>query len=206
MKKQLLKLLVTGTAVLLSGCFPATIHPFYTTDDLGYEPALIGRWSEPDDTDTSLQFAKAENGKGYDLTVTDGDDDQSRISAHLLKLDGTLYLDMMPLVSEDMPDFPKIYLLPVHWLYKVESVEPEFKMTNLDTDWLESLIKEAPETLKHEWVSYKVENNSLEERLIITASTKELQAFIIKHANNEDAWDDDSTKLVKTTSTPLRQK
>ena len=41
-----LKLTVAlGLVVLLAGCFPS-LHPLYTEEDLVYDSALVGTWTE----------------------------------------------------------------------------------------------------------------------------------------------------------------
>ncbi len=56
----------------------------------------------------------------------------------------------------------------------------------VDPGWLGGQLKEHPEALAHE---------ELEEsdRIVLTASTAELQKFVIEHADNEEAWDDCGT-------------
>jgi len=62
-----------GTLVLLlAGCLPS-VNPFFTENDLVFDPRLLGEWQTPKDQDdppTEWQFERGE-GKAYKLTVVE---------------------------------------------------------------------------------------------------------------------------------------
>ncbi|HUP47019.1 MAG TPA: hypothetical protein VM779_16045, partial [Thermoanaerobaculia bacterium] len=49
----------------------------------------------------------------------------------------------------------------------------------LDDKWLTSHLKENPNALRHEWIG---------KELLITASTAELQAFLLRHVSTKGAF------------------
>jgi hypothetical protein len=95
-----------------------------------------------------------------------------------------LFLDFFPKDPElEQNDFYKIHLLPVHTFMKVEQIEPTLKMATLNSEWVGKYLEENPEAVAHDEV---------DDRLVLTAETKELQAFLLEHADNEDAWGESS--------------
>jgi hypothetical protein len=161
--------------LLLTGCV-VSLHPVYTQGDIVFEPALVGRWAEGPDV---FQFEKAGD-KTYRLTYTDESGASGTFTAHLLKLDGDLYLDLFPEDPElKENDFYKMHIVAVHTFMRVKQISPQLQMAFMDYDWLDKLLEKTPEALKHE----REEN-----RVIVTASTKELQAFLRKYSKAEGFW------------------
>jgi len=68
-----------------------------------------------------------------------------------------------------------VLLIPGHSFIIIDSIEPRLKMRWITDDAMEELLKEDPNVVKHEFV---------EDRVILTASTKELQAFVVKYADD----------------------
>ncbi len=68
----------------------------------------------------------------------------------------------------------------------------------MDPDQIEKMLKKDPNLIKHEILK-------TDDRIVLTASTKQLQEFMIKHANDEGLFDDPRNfkKLkTKTSSDP----
>jgi len=163
--------------LLLTGCV-VSLHPVYTEGDIVFEPALVGRWAEGPDV---FHFEKAGD-KSYRATYTDESGASGRFTAHLLKLDGDLYLDLFP-EEPDLKenDFYKMHIVAAHTFMRVKQISPRLQMAFMDYDWLDKLLEKTPEAIKHE---------KQEDRVIITASTKELQAFLRKYSKAEGFWGD----------------
>jgi len=163
--------------VLMVGCI-TSLHPLYTAEDLIFSPDLVGCWSE-DDSKETWEFSK-EGEKEYRLVCTGKDGKTGTFVVHLLKIKGKMFLDLFP--SE--PDwketaFYQLHLLPVHSFIYVKQVKPTLQMSMPDGGWLEKLIEGSPGAIRHE---------KIEDRIVLTASTKELQAFFLKHLATEDAF------------------
>jgi hypothetical protein len=62
-----------------------------------------------------------------------------------------------------------------------------------DDDKMEELLKEDPNAVKH---------MSIEDMLILTASTKELQAFVLKYADDNRVFTDEIVLGRKETQDP----
>jgi hypothetical protein len=163
---------VLGVLILSVGCTPS-LHPIYTENDLVFESSLIGQWTE-DDSDEIWEFSK-EGASEYKLVITD----EGPFSAHLTKVKGKLFLDFFP----DEPElkeggFYKSHLLRVHSFAYVSRIEPTLQMALPNPGWLEKYVAENPDSIRHEKV---------EDRIIITAGTKALQAFWLKHRGDHSA-------------------
>lgn len=176
MKKSLW--MMVFVAFWLVGCIPS-LHPIYTEEDLIFVPELLGTWSE-EGSDETWSFS-SEDPRSYDLVQTDDEGKKGEFSAHLFRIEGTMFLDLFPEErEEETSGFYKIHLLPVHTFILVEQIEPNLKMSFMDGEWLESYLEEHPGSLRHEIVE--------DGGIVLTASTKELQAFLVEHVKTEDAF------------------
>lgn len=167
--------------LLLAGCVVTSVYPYYTAKDAVFEPALVGTWrgTEPDaKPDEFWQFEKLEN-QAYKLTMADGEK-RKEYDTHLFKLGGHLFLDCFP---RERPEDS----LPPHYLLRVGSVAPVLAITALDYDWLKQLLEKNPKAVRHLIVPKKL-GESGDGDLVLTASTAELQKFILKHVNNTNAF------------------
>jgi hypothetical protein len=166
-------------AVVLGGCVPS-LHPLYTDKDVVFEEKLLGSW---EDGESIWKFDRGTDANSYDLTVvTDGND--GRFIANLVKLNGTMFLDLYPgPVEIKANDFYKAHLLAAHTFIKVEHFDPNLSMRMMDPEKLEKLIESKPDIIKHELV---------EKRIILTASTAHLQAFIKKYQNDPNVFGEPS--------------
>jgi len=175
------KLLFYLLAALLGGCIPS-LHPLYTDKELFFEEKLCDVWS---DGKTIWRFEGNAGKKSYELTVIDEDLEEGKFVAHLVKLDEMLFLDLFPVELDKLHpnDFYKFHLLPVHTFLKVEQIEPILKMRMMDPDKLGKMLENDPNLIKHE-----VE----EDRIVLTASTEQLQQFMKRHADEEGLFGDAS--------------
>jgi hypothetical protein len=185
------KLLFYLLAALLGGCVPvASLHPLFTQEDVVFEENLLGTWvDKPDDPETTWVFKRFDKQdekykSAYELIFADEHGKKGMFVAHLVKLQDKLFLDLYPGELPWEPDDPNqiqypynvFFLMPVHSFIRVDSVQPQLKMRITMDDEMEKLLKENPDAVKHV---------SIEDRLILTAPTKELQAFVVKYADDE---------------------
>jgi len=182
MKRLIVPTLVAGIA-LLSGCIPC-LHAIYTDKDLIFDSALLGVWD--DAHDTRWEFTKID-ATTYRLIMVEKER-QGIFDARLVKLDGVLFLDMFP-VEPDWPkktnsDFYQNLWVPVHTFFVVDSITPKLRIRWMNDEWLKNYVKAHPDALQCD-VSYR---GTTDNRLLVTASTKELQAFLLKHRNEEGAY------------------
>ena len=197
------KLLFYLLAALLGGCIPVmSLHPLYNKEDVVFEKNLLGIWVDDsnettwefkrvvDESDSTYKFKRPnESEKAYELVFYNNEDGiKGSFFAHLVKLENRLFLDVYPSqlpCAKPDPNEDWVYniffLVPVHTFIKIESIEPQLKMRLTDDDEMEKLLKEDPNAVKYELA---------DDKLILTASTKELQAFVLKYADDSRVFSD----------------
>ena len=189
------KLLFYMLAVILGGCVPViSLHPLYTEKDVVVDKKLCGTWV--DDTtkpETTWEFKCIDEPKNaYKLIFSDEVGRKGSFVARLVKLQDKLFLDIYPDKLPWEPEDPNkidwfynsFFLIPAHTFMKVDSIEPQLKLRLMLESNLEELLKENPNAVEH---------ISVGDRLVLTASTKELQAFFLKYVDDERAFIDQLT-------------
>jgi hypothetical protein len=198
------KLPFYALAVLLGGCVPVlSLHPLYTEEDVVPEKKLLGTWvDDPNSPKTTWDFANMEEPKNaYKLVFTDEEGKKGSFVARVVKLQDKLFLDVypseLPWEAEDpnKMDWPynSLFLIPAHTFLKMDAVEPQLKMRLTLESKMKELLTEKPDAVKH---------TSVGERLVLTAPTKELQAFVLKYADDSRVFTDQITLSRKQTKTP----
>ena len=187
------KVLFYLLAAALCGCVPvASLHCLYTEADVVFEEKLLGTWvDDPNEPDTTWEFTRIDDpNNAYKLIFTDEEGRKGSFVAVLVKLKDKLFLDVCPselpweMEDPNKVDWPynAFFLIPAHTFIKVESIEPQLKMRITQESEMEKLLKENPDAIKH---------TSIEDRLVLTASTKQLQAFVLKYADDERVFIDE---------------
>jgi hypothetical protein len=173
-----LKLTVAlGLVMLLAGCVPS-LHPLYTEEDLVYDPALVGTWTEEDSEDT-WTFRKLGD-TAYDLIYTE-EGVPARFEAHLVQVGEFLFLDTYPGEPDIKNDFYLVHIIPAHIFLRIEIEGDVLRYAMLDLDWLKKMIAENKVDIRHE---------EMEGGILLTAQPEELQTFLAKYAENEKAFPD----------------
>lgn len=161
--------------MMMVGCVKS-LEPLYTEEDLEFEAKLLGIWAENEDAKERWTFERAGE-KAYQV-IYEQDGERGEFVVHLLRLGDHLYLDFLPLDEAmeklERNDLYKFHWLPTHTFARVYEVEPELKMAFMNPDWLSERLSEDPGALAHARRGDK--------EVVLTASTKALQAFVRKHA------------------------
>jgi hypothetical protein len=181
--------LFTLFLAIFAGCVPSW-NPLYTEKDLVFDPQLVGTW-KGDDGET-WQFEK--NGdKKYRLVFADREGKATFI-AHLMKINDRQFLDLYlhESAAEDMKinALARLTLMPVHLFLRVDQIGESLKMAVGNPEWLDNHLKANPKAIAHRRQS---------KRIVLTAETKDLQDFVMKHAEGEALFADPFTvKRVPT--------
>lgn len=166
-------LLLYLTFIFLAGCVPS-LHPLYTEKDAFFEQKLLGCWTDGKDT---WKFQKAADPNAYSLTMTKKGD-LGKFDAHLVKIENMIFMDLFPQKPDlKTNDFYKLHLLPAHTFIKVEQIEPKLTLSVMDPETIKEMLENDPNIIKHEILDDK--------RIVLTASTKELQDFLKEHADDK---------------------
>jgi hypothetical protein len=197
---QMRKIMFYFLAAVLGGCVPvASLYPLYEEKDILFEEKLLGIWSD-NSGDATWQFTRAEDDpNAYKLLFQDDEGKKGLFIAHLVRVSDKLFLDVSPMKFPcDIEDanntqwfYNSFFLVPMHTFLTVDSIEPELKMRLLFEDKAEKFFERELNA-----ISYV----SVEDRIVLNAPPKELQAFLIKHLNDEEFFSDPVVLVRKDTS------
>jgi hypothetical protein len=186
MKTKILKLVATAAALsLLGGCVVLSVYPFYTPRDLIFDPGLTGRWVETSSTNTFWQFEGVDR-KYYLLTTTD-DQSTNVFEANLFQLKKYRFLDLLTTNRDEFTRFE----MPMHLICKVANGGTNLSLHFLDYGWLTGVLTNNPTALRHIVVPEAPGTTDNGNMLYLTAETKDLQSFLLKHAEDTNAFSSD---------------
>jgi hypothetical protein len=224
------KLVPYCLVVLLAGCVPLlSLHPLYTEETITFEEKLLGTWLfDPNAPESRLEFARLEEdavewlpvglrdqgAKCYRVSLIDGKGKGS-VVASPVKLQDRLFLDVMPAQLPGGEQDPEgahlqlnaMLLVPVHTFVQVSFSGDQLKLGLTWEDEFRKLLKAEPKAVKYTMVKehpivIKVETAAAEHPLLV-ASTEELQAFVIKYADDERLFLE-GKPLTRKPSTPVQ--
>ena len=200
------KALFYGLTVLLGGCVPViSLQPLFTQDTLIFDTQLLGTWVEnpsdvrgawvftrlgPDGADTLPEALKSSAENVYHLSITDPEGRRGSFFACLVKLDNSIFMDVFPDVlpsGADDPDkaelfYNAFFFVRAHTFVKVNLSGNRMSMWLTNDDKIHDLLESRPSPVAFE---------SVEDRPILTASTKDLQAFVSKYADDDRVFADE---------------
>ena len=124
------------------------IEPIYTDEDLILEEKIIGKWMGDDGV--VLDFIRVEEEMAYDLIAVDKDGEERQYFAHLVKLEGMIFLGMFLdkslLQQKDSQGF---HVVPDVFL-KVDQIEPQLLLREMDYKEISEILKDGQAPLKQE--------------------------------------------------------
>ncbi len=162
-------------AVFMASCFVTSMHPLYTEKDLTFAPELLGTWENED-----VWIFEKSGENVYELTIKEQESKKTGVyETHLVKLGKYLFLDLYPEESELDESVSDIHLVPTHSFWKVKIEKNALRLAFMDIEWLDEMIDANKVNIAHV---------RLEERIVLTAPTEELQKFVLKYAEDSDAF------------------
>ncbi len=192
------KLVMYGLAVLLGGCVPIlSLQPLFTKENLTFDEKLLGTWVEDVNKPQAVwEFTRLSEAEGlpsslrsevnqfYRLSMSDAEGRKGSLVACLVKLQDRLFLDAFPdkfPSGEQDPEKTKLafnayFFLPAHVFARVDALGEQLKLRLTNDEEFKKLVEAEPGA---------VDFTLVEDRPILTASTKELQAFVLKHAADD---------------------
>jgi hypothetical protein len=202
------KILFYALAALMGGCVPVlSLQPLYTPETLVFDEQLLGTWvDDPNEPDSSWHFtrfpyAEAEElpdaleeayQKIYRLRIRDEEQREGRFVAVLVSLDGKHFLDVFadrfPSGQQDIEEMDLFYnaflFVPGHTFIKVDVAADRLQMHITNDDDFQRLIDDKPKAIT---------SSAVEDRIVMTAPTEKLQAFVAKYADDERLFADEVT-------------
>lgn len=176
---------VAAAGLLLAGCVPIALLPYYQARDVIQDPALVGLWKENADAKEVWNF-EAGKDQSYRLTLTD-DEGTGPMEAHLFQLGEQRFLDLC--VGENgfegfkRPGLFMLSLLPGHVLLRVDQIQPQLQMQVLKEDWTREWLSAHPDALEH-----RLLGEGKDTRVVFTATTAAMQQFLKQHLADTNAW------------------
>jgi len=166
---------VTLAALVLTSCAPS-LHPFYTDKDIVFNDALLGAWVN--ESGDKCMFTKSGDNH-YDFLFVD--DGSSRFEARLIELGGVRFLDLYPKTQVKNNDLCPVNFVPAHTLALLTISKDSISIAMMDVEWLKKLSDQNRLDLAHERLA--------DAAIVLTAPTRELQTFVMKHAHDKEAFD-----------------
>lgn len=188
--------LITSLLFVLPGCLVISIHPFYTEGDVIYKPEWTGKWMDHDSNTWIISqhmqftclFKPDQPGRSYEITTTDNKG-TSVFIAHLFQLGKEMYLDFYPENHEKGNDLENFHFVPSHSLARVEFINGKIVIGWYNQEWLLSLFNQNKIRIAHERTPYDIDDKDPDHNeVVLTASTTELQKFIMKYGNDPNAF------------------
>jgi hypothetical protein len=177
--KSLSFILAVGAGFLLAGCLVPSLHPLFTGKDIVVRSDLVGAWTA-EEGGAGWLFS-LEPDSSYSVAYSDyGDNDTSWFTAHLVDLNGHLFMDLYPNPTDVLSDAYKSHLIAAHTFSKVELDSSGLTLAILDVDWLRENLDSGRIHLAHEELGPG--------DFVLTASTAELQKFILSVVDDTDAF------------------
>jgi hypothetical protein len=208
------KVVLYCLAGLVAGCVPiVSLHPLFTKETIVSDGGLLGAWTgDVNNVGTVWEFARFEEGSAeglpkelrgdfksfYRLAISDRDGYKGSLAACLVKLNNRLFLDIFPDkfpsgesdVKQTKLLYNAFFFLPSHTFIRVDSIGADaLKFHLTDDDEFGKLMNTEPKAIEY---------TETADRPIVTASTKELQAFVTKYADNPHLFPTELTLTRKT--------
>jgi len=185
-------ILIILTTFLWQGCIVKSLHPFFEESNVVFKPELIDSWVDHDGNKWDILGVK-EKANAYEMRY-EKDGKSAVFIVHLFELDEQLYVDFFPTGSDaDIPIFD-LHLLPTHSIAKIEKMNAsEIHIKWFNAEWLSTLFKQNRIKISHEVIMDETPQNEDDKMYVLTASTEELQKFILKYGHEDSAFDGDNT-------------
>lgn len=203
-------IIVAIFTVLVSSCTVISFYPLYTEDVLINNDNILGKWVTVDEfgpdskgMDTlvweitfndeklvnkyNALFERGEkkepNKYTYSLFLyhSSSPEVKTEFQLHLVDLNGETYIDFFPEEWNPQNMIIGFHLIGVHTFAKVKICDDEIVINWFDSEWFAKKLEDSKVRIKHE-------RNSAD--ILLTAHPKELQKFVIKYSNDENAFTD----------------
>lgn len=196
MKKQFF---LAAAIALICSCVPA-VNPFYTDKDIVTDPRLPGVWTDDSRENPSVWKFENTETNAYKLTVTEDKGKTGEFSAHLFQLGAEHFLDLIPASCDyatNQASLVSAAMIPGHLLVRVSQLEPTLHLALCDPDWLKKFLDKNPNAIAH---------RNEEDLIILTAETRELQKFVLKHLGKGELFSDGGDMFRRTNGVPAAAK
>jgi hypothetical protein len=187
--RPLLVILTAILAITVAGCdehFVSALHPYFDQQGLNTDGALPGTWVyKEENSQEQVRFIfTVHDDQTYDVVVEENDDGKrtsSRFEGHLFRLGADSFLDLLPSSEPAESAFYVLHLVRCHSVARVEFRQSDLQLTFLNAGWLSQQMKEGAVSVPHK---------SVDDVLLLTGSTLELQEFLSANSSDDAAFSD----------------
>jgi hypothetical protein len=187
--KRAIVISVILLALGMQGCIVISVHPFYREQDVVYRKDLEGKWTDQESNNWQIHKNPYKT-NSYELHSSK-DGREIELLGHLFYVNDDMYLDMIP-VSDNTTEFTvfDLHMIPTHSVARVTRlVNNEVTIKWFNEEWLRAMFTENRIKISHEILMEPDPKSEKDGMYLLTASTEELQGFIKKYGNNEEAYD-----------------
>lgn len=195
-------------AALLAGCVPVvSLNPLVTKDTLVFDQHLLGVWE--DEPQTTWAFARATESdadalpagvgvdQAYRLDFRDEEGRKGAFLACLVKLEGKLFLDVFPRTlpsghekaEQTALPYNTLFFVRAHTFIRVNQISNRLTLRLTDDEAFEKVVGAEPNAVAF------VSGGTTP---VLTASTDALQAFLLKHADDEQLFANEVVLINKS--------
>jgi hypothetical protein len=183
--------IIALVAVCMQGCIVVSIHPFYKESDVTYNKAFEGEWTDQDNNRWQIHQNPFKQ-NSYELH-TSKNGRNAQLIGHLFNLGEDLYLDLVP--TGDNTEEVLIYdlhLIPTHSIAKIDKLtNSEVVIKWFNEEWLRKMFTQNKIRIDHEMIMDENPKSKDDGMYLLTASTEDLQKFVEKYGDDENAYDSD---------------
>jgi hypothetical protein len=211
------KILLIGLIFLLClpGCLVKSLRPFYTDEDVVFFKSLTGKWIDQDSTLWEIEqwgnfsglFKPDTPDSSYRITMTDNKG-KGIFHAHLFCLKNKFFIDFFPKETDSDNELLGMHMVPSHSVARVLFQGDKIQIRWYNEEWLSDLFKQNRIRLSHVEIPYEASVNDETSQIILTASTTELQKFLLKYGDDPQAFskggDEDYNVVLDFTLSRLR--
>jgi hypothetical protein len=197
-------ILISLVMLLVPGCFVKSLHPFYKEHEVIFKKELLGTWTGNDSSTWKIEQSQKLSGvfnadksdKAYLITYTDKKGTAVFI-VRLFQLEKRLFLDFYPDEVESTNELMASHLVPTHTVARVDLSDGRMVIRWYNEEWLIGLFRQNKIRIAHEKIPFesgKADDDNFQ--VVLTASTEELQKFMLKYSEDPNAFKNDYTFVL----------
>jgi hypothetical protein len=161
-----------------TGCV-RTFQPILKDEQVAaVDKAMLGRWVSKDGNESAV-VTPAEKENTYRLVYTEKEGKKGTLLVRIGKVgDLTLAELRADDPAPEANDIYKYHLMPVYSFLIVHKTDPQLVISMMPQDWLKKYLDGHPNELQ---------TVQRDDNLIVTSSTADFQAFLLRHYKDEGA-------------------
>jgi hypothetical protein len=198
-------ILISLVLFLISGCFVKSLHPFYKEKEVIFKKELTGTWTGEDSSTWKIEqgmkftglFKPDSPDNSYLITFTDKKG-TAKFKVHLFQLRSRYFFDFYPEEVESTNDMMTSHLVPMHTVARVDFLSGKIVIQWYNEEWLIGLFRENKIRIAHEKVpNYEGKTGEDNFQVVLTASTEDLQKFMLKYMDDPNAFKNDYSCILQ---------